>query len=321
MASRFHWSEPATWAPAIRHAQSDEFWIWALLLLAAGLACGYGFFYFIRRARIIEDTPTSRIRSAAQGYVELTGMIRYFVGQPVVAPLTQQACAWYHFVIERKETTTHRGSSSTRWNTVEEQNCDRPFECSDATGVCVIDPRGAEIHTLHKDVWYGGTRWPSHGPDRKRSWFSSSDYRYTEYRLHESDPLYALGEFRTVNPDKSDGKLSDEVKHVLRTWKADWDKLLAQFDSNGDGQIDLQEWEQVRQAAEKQVTEQRLERAPRPALNIMTKTDDFRRPYILSTQPQTKLATRFRLRAVACTLGFILCVPLSNWMIFIRLSG
>ncbi len=50
-----------------------KFW-----LLAACLAAGaaYSFWYAFKawaRNRIIEDTPTSRVRSAAQGYVELNG--------------------------------------------------------------------------------------------------------------------------------------------------------------------------------------------------------------------------------------------------------
>lgn len=321
MASGFHWYELSSWAPSIRHAQPEGFWIWTLLLLVIGLACGYGIFYFIRRARIMEDTPTSRIRSAPQGYVELVGKTSYLTGQSVEAPLTKRACAWYRFTIEEKESNSSSNRSGTDWHTVEEKISDRPFECVDDTGSCIIDPRGAEVHTAHKDIWYGSTKWPTHGPEFKRSWFSTSDYRYTEYRLHEHDLLYAIGQFRSVDPDRANGSLSDEVRAVLRSWKSDQTNLLARFDANGDGQIDLQEWELVRGAAEKEVFEQRLARPPRPTLNLMTKTGDFRRPYILSTHSQARLANRFRLKAMACTLGFILGAPLALWMIYIRLSS
>jgi len=320
MTFGFRWYEPATWAPSIRHAQPDDFWVWALILLAIGLACFYGIFYFIRRARIIEDTPTSRIRSASQGYVELSGRTRYLVGQPVQAPLTKRECAWYRFTIERQQTTTSSGSGSS-WRTLEKKISERPFECVDDTGRCIIDPRGAEIYTTHKDVWYGNTKWPTYGPEHKRGWFSSGDYRYTELRLHDNDSLYAIGDFRTIDPGKVHNNMSDEVSAVLRVWKQDQTTLLERFDANGDGQIDLREWDQAREVAEKEVVEQRLERAPRPAVNLMTKTGDFRRPYILSTDPQTRLSGKLRLKAIACTVGFILCGPLSVWMIYIRLGS
>jgi len=321
MSNRLHLAEPATWAPAIRHAQADEFWIWTLILLVVGLACAYGIFYFIRRARIIEDTPTSRIRSAAQGYVELNGRTRYLVGQAVEAPLSKRPCAWYRFTIERKQSNNFRSRSSSSWRTVEKVISERPFECIDETGSCIIDPRGAEVYTVHKDVWYGGSKWPSHGPDQKQAWYRASDYRYTELRLHDSDPLYAIGEFRTIDPGKVHNNMSEAISAVLRVWKQDQDALLERFDTNGDGQIDLGEWEQARQVAEKTVLEQHLEQAPRPSINLMTRTSDFRRPYILSTASQSGLAGRFRLKATACMLGCLLFAPLSTWMIYIRFTG
>jgi hypothetical protein len=321
MSSGFRLAEPITWAPAIRHAQADEFWIWTLIMLVIGLACAYGIFYFIRRARIIEDTPTSRIRSAPQGYVELTGRTRYLVGQAVEAPLTKRPCAWYRFTIERRQRNSFKSSSRSSWRTVEKVISERPFECIDETGSCIIDPRGAEVYTVHKDVWYGSSKWPSHGPGQKQAWFSSSDYRYTELRLHDSDPLYAIGEFRTVDPGKVHNNMAEAIRAMLRAWKQDQSALLERFDVNGDGQIDLGEWEQVRQAAEKKVLEQRLQQAPRPRINLMTRTRDFRRPYILSTDSQSGLAGSFRLKAIGCTLGCILFTPISIWMIYIRLAG
>lgn len=41
----------------------------------------------LHRARLIEDTPTSRIRSAAQGYAELEGRA-VALGDPLYAPLS-----------------------------------------------------------------------------------------------------------------------------------------------------------------------------------------------------------------------------------------
>ena len=50
-----------------------KFWLTIIGLSAAAV---YSFWYTFKswsKNRLIEDTPTSRVRSAAQGYVELAG--------------------------------------------------------------------------------------------------------------------------------------------------------------------------------------------------------------------------------------------------------
>lgn len=67
----------------ISHA---ELWLWTFgLALAAGAAFYFGF-RLLRRARLIEDTPSSMIRSAHQGYVELQGWAEPLNDQPLNAP-------------------------------------------------------------------------------------------------------------------------------------------------------------------------------------------------------------------------------------------
>src|SRR5690606_26803908 len=64
------------------------------LLIALGFslgACLGGGWWCLRRwsqARHLLDTPTSKIRSAAQGYVELYGVLEALPGASVQGPLT-----------------------------------------------------------------------------------------------------------------------------------------------------------------------------------------------------------------------------------------
>ncbi len=308
-------------ASAVVNASAGHFWIWTLVAACIALACGYGLFYFMRRARIIEDTPTSRIRSAPQGYVEIIGRIKYFANEAVIAPLTQLPCAWYHFKIEKKETLHTGKSSDTRWHTIEEGTSDRVFVCIDDTGQCVIDPRAAEVHVDSDDTWYGDTKWPDRLMPKKQSIFFSNNYRYRERRLLENEQLYAIGHFITVDPNKAHGDVSDEVRAILKVWKTDQPTLLERYDTNQDGQIDLQEWEAVRQAATQQAYQQRLARADRPAMHMLGKTDDFRRPYILSVKPPENMTKKFKLKAFACLLGFVILAPLSIWLFIVRLAA
>lgn len=314
-------STPDSWVASIRNAPADDFWMWALVLLGLGLACGYGIFHYIRRARILEDTPTSRIRSAPQGYVEIIGKIQYLVNQPVQAPLTKIPCVWFSYEIEKKVRSYSSKGSSTSWKTIDKKFSERPFQCIDETGTCMINPKDAEVYPSQEDIWYGADKWPAKGPAESSKIFSSGTYRYTEKRLYADDPLYAIGQFHTVDPNKAHGDISNEVRAVLNVWKQDQETLIENFDRNNDGEIDMKEWDEVRQAAEQHVYEQRLKRADRPAVNIMSKTGDFRRPYILSVKPQHEMVKSFRLKAIGCTIGFVLMGPVSIWMLFVRLTG
>jgi len=312
--------EQESWADSIRGTSTDDFWIWAIIISCLGIACGYGIFYFIRRARIIQDTPTSKIRSAAQGYVEIIGKVNYLIQQPITAPLTTQACAWFSYEIEEREDDGDDDSGPS-WRTIEKKSSDRAFQCEDETGICMVDPRKAEVHPINEDVWYGHSKWPSHGPTVKTGYFSRGDYRYTERRLHSGEPLYALGLFRSVDPNKAHGDVNDETRAILKLWKQDQSTLHEKFDANGDGQIDLNEWQTVRNAAEQKAYQQRLSRSDRPAIHVLSKTDDFRRPFILSVKPQSNMVRGFKLKAAACTVGFVIFGPLALWMLIIRLAN
>ena len=50
-----------------------------------------------RRWRLIVDTPTSRIDSAAQGYVELAGTAHWPGDTPLSSELAGVPCCWYWF--------------------------------------------------------------------------------------------------------------------------------------------------------------------------------------------------------------------------------
>ena len=76
----------------IATAGNDEFWWYSTLGALLIAACWIAAFRAIRRARLIEDVPTSKIRSAVQGYVELIGHAEAMEGPAIVAPLSQLPC-------------------------------------------------------------------------------------------------------------------------------------------------------------------------------------------------------------------------------------
>lgn len=305
----------------VQAAAPEEFWFWTLLCVIGAAGLLYLAFRSLSRVRLIEDTPTSRIRSAAQGYVELIGTADVMDGPPIIAPLTQTSCSWYHYRIERRETFTSRGQRRTRWNTVESGTSADLFLIRDETGDCVIDPEGAEVIPSVQQTWSGSTRRPMGGPRSGAAAFlSMGEYRYVERRIHPGDPLYAIGHFKTLGSDVVDS-LKEEVGALLRYWKQHPERYLRRFDENSDGEIDLQEWEAVRRAAEIEAVQTRARRSVDPVTHMMERGTDRRRPYILATRPQEHLARKFRWMAAGGATGFLAFGLGVVWLLLARLSG
>ncbi len=151
----------------VTHSAADDFWIVAGILIGLTIAGFVGAFYFFMRKRIMEDTPTSKIRSAAQGYVELSGRGDLMEGPKIIAPLTSKYCTWYSYKVEERR---HSGKNS-RWATVQKGRSEELFLIIDETGQCVIDPEGASVTTIEKDVWYGSSSQPTRGPKATGGYF------------------------------------------------------------------------------------------------------------------------------------------------------
>ena len=298
------------------------FWVLVLLVVAFATAGFYAAFRFLRRARLIADTPTSKIRSAAQGYLELEGYGELMPGEPIIAPLTGNPCTWYRYKVERREVHYSNGKRRESWRTVNSGVSDNLFLLVDDTGQCVIDPEGAEVTCRGKDHWYGHTQRPTSGPGSASPLrMASGNYRYTEERMHPGESLYAIGLFKTTGGAEDLGSTREEVQALLRDWKQDRAALVRRFDTNGDGTVDMSEWEGARKAARSEVLDARSEQLARAGTNLMIRPADKRRPYLLSVVPQDRLASRFRWLAVGGLTLFFLAGSAASWMLSVRVAA
>jgi len=268
----------------------------------------------LHRARIIEDTPTAKVRSAPQGYVELEGRARLLPEQPTVAPLTGTPCVWFRFKIEEERRGGHSGGSD--WASLESGESETVFVFFDDTGDCLIDPRGADVTPGVKKIWYGSTRWP--GGAQRRGLFGGligKRYRYTEERI-DAGPVYVLGWFDTVR--STDASVSEEVATLLRDWKQDQDGLKQRFDRNRDGVIDESEWTVVRQHAHREVLQDRAVRSSQDEVHCVRASGHDRYPYLISAKPQFLLTGRYRRHAVFSLLGSVALTGFLAWMLVVR---
>ncbi len=305
----------------VQGLSTEGFWFVSAILTIVSAIAFYYIWRSLHRARIIEDTPTARIRSAPQGYVELEGVGQLLEGPPIVGPLTGIHCLWYSYKIEHRETHhDSRGHSSSNWSTLQSGISDGLFLLDDGTASCIIDPDGAEVVADDNDVWYGHDSFPRSGPPAKKSWirFGSGDYRYTEERLMPGS-VYALGWFNTVR--NAPGDVNTEVAALLRDWKGDQPGLLARFDHNRDGQIDVSEWDGVREAALQEVIKLRSHRPHAPASNVLVRSPSDRQPFLLSAVPQRVLAWRYRRRSLLALLAACIGIAFTLWFVTARFTS
>lgn len=308
----------------IMHMGTAQYWIFLVILTAITVACFYAVFKFLRRARLIEDTPTAKIRSAAQGYIELSGTVLPDKENRVIAPLTDSACCWYRYEIEKK--------SDKNWRTVEKGSSDKPFLVEDETGQCIILPEGAEVTPSDQSVWYGSSRQPEdRNPPRKAikasvgglrikvdsgfNGFSKggfrlgslfTQYRYTEERIYEGDLLYALGHFRSLDEMDHQKSRSQITSEILRFWKKDQKRMLERFDQDADGRIDAGEYDVARQAASRIAQEKHADQMQDQVIHTLSKYPGKGFPFLISTLPEFDLAKRYRVWSSVLLVIFFL---------------
>jgi hypothetical protein len=274
-----------------------------VILFCAGAAI-FGLERFLRlqaRRRLIQDTPTSRIRSAAQGYVELEGYAENSPESPIFSPITHTACTWYRYKVEERHTDS---KGNTQWQTVRSGTSTHLFLISDNTGECVIDPDNAVVEAAHKNVWQVG------------------DYRYTEELIFPDQALYALGWLKSYEPLQT--TLHDWTRDIVIAWKSD-PATRHRFDLDGDGELNAQEFEALREAASQAAfVEQQAElreRSNAGQTHMLNAGDPQGRPLLLSTHPQHKLAERLRLHAWFWLAGALAALGLCTYLITEKLPA
>jgi len=221
-----------------------------------------------RRARAVDDTPTSKVASAAQGYCELIGAGKPLAGAPLMSPHSHVPCLWFRYTVERKD-------SDNKWVQQEKGESDASFILDDGSGECVVDPDGAEMLVTKKESWIQG------------------DYRYTEWLLIERQTLYVLGQFATRGSVDLALDAAEDIKQLLAEWKKDAESLNKRFDLDRDGQLDLREWELARAQARREVMASHRELRATSELHVMHLPRDGRL-YLISDLEPAGLARKYR---------------------------
>jgi len=160
-------------------------WLLSQPLFWAVMAVIFGPFFFLRgfrvlqRTRVIMDTPTSTVRAAAMGRIEVKGKA---VGPyTIVAPMSLCECLYYRIVIEKNP----QGDLKK----LARELC-APLFIDDGTGKLMIYPEGAELRLQRssersdyaKLAVAAMSRFPTEKPE-----FSQ------EYCIRPGDEIFVIG--------------------------------------------------------------------------------------------------------------------------------
>lgn len=250
----------------------------------------FGALHARRRAAVVKATPTSNIGMAQDGYCEFEGTVEAIGGTPILAPLTQTPCAWYHAKLEKWE--RRGGNQKSGYMTIQDSTSSAPIMLRDATGVCMVFTYGADVTPTDKSQWTGPTPTPSdRNPERVGPTGSLSQGftvsgtqtrdRYFEERIYVGDPLLVLGEFtrRQFEPDVEEDEDDMDAGDLTDAAEEDpLDEEDAPEDADAD-KWDASVWEDSGRDDELTTQAEQTTRA-------CVQRGSGRKPFIITTMPQ-----------------------------------
>jgi hypothetical protein len=177
-------------------SRPENFLVYAAIGAIAGVYWFVKGFRLLQRKRLILNTPTSTIQSAAMGLVEISGL----AASPYVmtSPLKQAECYYYRSVAWQLK----RSGKDTDWAKVAEEVLHVPFYVDDGSGKVLVDPRGAEmdLHSdfkaeYHRSILSGGPEMPGCVADflTRNGVNPDTGIKVEEYCIKPKNFLFVLG--------------------------------------------------------------------------------------------------------------------------------
>jgi len=150
--------------------------------------------------RLIENIPTSKIRSIAMGLVEIFGDAVQSKNNILKSPFSNKDCVYYKYSIEELRSS----GKNTHWVTVDKGEERRLFFLKDETGSVLVNPKHAKID-IPVDNRYNSSL--GHDPTEAAKQFLASrnirwegfllglnkTMRYAESFIAPGDKLYIMG--------------------------------------------------------------------------------------------------------------------------------
>lgn len=259
---------------------------WSVAGIVGGIYLFFKGFLKLWEKRLIENIPTSKVRSIAMGLVELQGTA---VPDVLLAgPYTKSPCVFYHIIIERFV----RSKNSTYWVKELEMKTEIPFFIQDETGSVVVDPRGADTNL----------------PVRYRR--IEGHKRYSEYNIMEKETIYVLGTAKRTESleEKIHSQVEARLKEIIKN-PAEKQKM----DVNKDMWIDENELEIARKKIKDEVIKEfsrigqefknSVHSVPDSLKNIVIGKGELDKHFLLSNKSEKEMINSIKYRAFFYTVG------------------
>ncbi len=263
----------------------------------------------LREKRLMENIATSKVRSAAIGLIELSGIARPRVIQK--APVSQRDCCWWNCEVQELRSS----GKSSRWVTLRSMGSHDLFYLDDLTGKVLINPLNADLRVLSETTALNAATRTQLAPVLQgwglndMNWFGGMKrMRLVEQSIPDGAPLYIMGQL--VSTGESSGDQRARLMAHLRAAKADA-RLMTAADLNKDGQVDPAEWDALRAEQEEVFYKEELARqanTPTEALTLVQAPTDGH-PYVISTGSESDVIGSLRWKA---PLGLVAGITMSG---------
>lgn len=172
---------------------------YTLLVLGAGIYLFVNDFKWFWEKRLIENTPTSKIRSIAMGLVEIFGEAQPKDGRMIKAPFSNKECLYCKYTVEEYR----KSGKSSRWVTIKNGEDRTFFYIKDETGAVLVDSEGANTDIPMDSEFNSscGKNPPeniikfleSNGMSYEGFLGMNKTMRYREYFIAPEDKVYIMG--------------------------------------------------------------------------------------------------------------------------------
>lgn len=268
-----------------------------------------GFIKYLKFRNIVSDLPTSKIRSASMGMVELKGTAKRKYN--LLSPCANLPCIYYRV----KKYKRSNKSEQSGWAWYETQiSGNVPFYVEDDYGRAEVYPEGAELFPLKKETYTNTGGFYTHGIP----YMVPVGQKWEEEIILENSPVYVLG--WAEYPLQSDKSEIKKIRlEILRKIKKD-EKLLSFYDADKNGKIDPQEWEKAIADADRKAYKEYLSGGDRKKECFVVLEPPYRGfPMIIApTRMEDKILKKFSLYTWINLFGAVATFVAGSIMFFLN---
>ncbi|MBS3758872.1 MAG: hypothetical protein KGY61_09435 [Desulfobacterales bacterium] len=279
---------------------------WEIVLGISITAAGGALFCYslvlLYYKRMVENTPTSKIRSQSMGMTELSGKARPYYDLRTSHTLTRCiffVCRYYRY---------HRADNGGQWKQVRTISSGKlPFYIEDDTGRVLINPKGAFYSLTRFRQTVRGRFIPALAIK-----LDDPNSRVIEEMIPIGANIYVLGSAQLQRHGKTHReRLMDRLRSVKRD-----PSQMARYDRDGDGHIDAEEWDAARADIENNVYAESLTSDKGAYETVVIEKPNFGLLPFIVADSEEGLLRKFAIRswlflgcgttAFACGIGILL---------------